>query len=471
MSIQSLRLRVAAYLLIPLAALALTLAVGGAWFVGTFVTRAYDRVLAGSILSIAERLSVQDGHVTVDVPAAAFGMLSNSERDSIFYSVTADGQFVTGYRDLGLPDTLPPPETLAYRDGVFLGQRVRIGLMVKPIYVSKHTALVQVAETTHGRDLLVRRMLTALTVLGSTLAAIGILLVWFAVQMGLTPLDRLRREVEQRRFDGRGAVPLFTVSGVPQEALPLVRALNELLRQLNQTLAVMRQFTADASHQLRTPVAILKTHLSLLDRQPPGSALWKTSRTDIDSAVDRLEHLIAQLLTLAAIEEGAARSSALDRINIAHLARDTTADFASLALKRAIELSFEARCHPLVTLEPILLAEILRNLIDNAVRYTEPGGQVAVTISTAGEGPGADVQIAVVDNGPGIPEADRERVFERFHRLDAGRDTEGSGLGLAIVRAFAKQLRATVTLASGENGHGLRAEIHLRADQDDVVGA
>ncbi|KQP93230.1 sensor histidine kinase [Methylobacterium sp. Leaf113] len=143
----------------------------------------------------------------------------------------------------------------------------------------------------------------------------------------------------------------------------------------------------------------------------------------------------------------------------------------SLALKRGIELSFEARTQPFLTLEPILLAEILRNLIDNAVRYTEPGGQVAVTISTAGEGPGADVQIAVVDNGPGIPEADRERVLERFHRLDAGRDTEASGLGLAIVRAFAKQLRATVTLASGENGHGPRAEIHLRADQDDIVGA
>ena len=462
MSIRSLRLRVAAYLLIPMAALALTLAAGSTWFVDAFVTRAYDRVLAGSILSIAERLSVQDGHVTVDVPAAAFGMLSNSERDSIFYSVTADGDLVTGYKDLGLPATLPPPETLAYRDGIFLGQRVRIGLMVKPIYVTRHTALVQVAETTHGRDLLVRRMLTALTILGSTLAAIGLLLVWFAVQMGLTPLDRLRREVEQRRFDGRGAVPAFTVAGVPQEALPLVGALNELLRQLNHALAVMREFTADASHQLRTPLAILKTHLSLLDRQPPASAAWSASRADIDAAVDRLDHLIAQLLTLAAVEEGAARRPKPDTVDVAALARDTAADFAGLALRRGIDLSFEAQGRTRVTLEPLLLAEILRNLIDNALRYTEPGGQVAVTVSTVEARDGTEIRIAVTDDGPGIPEAERERVFERFHRLDEGRDTEGSGLGLAIVRAFSRQLGATVTLGNGPNGRGLRADIVLR---------
>lgn len=462
MSIRSLRLRVAAYLLIPMAALALTLAAGGTWFVDAFVTRAYDRVLAGSILSIAERLSVQDGHVTVDMPAAAFGMLSNSERDSIFYSVTADGVFVTGYTDLGLPDALPPPETLAYRDGIFLGQRVRIGLMVKPIYVTRHTALVQVAETTHGRDLLVRRMLTALTVLGAVLAAIGILLVWFAVQMGLTPLDRLRREVEQRRFDGRGAVPAFTVADVPQEALPLVGALNELLRQLNHALLVMREFTADASHQLRTPLAILKTHLSLLDRQPPGSAAWTTSRADIDAAVHRLDHLIAQLLTLAAVEEGAARRPKPATVDVAGLARDIAADFAGLAHRRGIDLSFEAASQPHVTLEPLLLEEILRNLVDNALRYTEPGGQVAVTVAEAPDG--SAVRIAVTDTGPGIPETERERVFERFHRLNAGRDTEGSGLGLAIVRTFSEKLGASVTLAGGENGRGLRAEVQLRTD-------
>lgn len=469
MRIRSLRLRVAAYLLIPMAALALTLAAGGTWFVDAFVTRAYDRVLAGSILSIVERLSVQDDRVTVDMPAAAFGMLSNSERDSIFYNVTADGDFVTGYKDLGLPATLPPPETLAYRDGVFLGQRVRIGLMVKPIYVTNHTALVQVAETTHGRELLVRRMLTALTILGSTLAAIGLLLVWFAVQMGLTPLDRLRREVEQRRFEGRGAVPAFTVAGVPQEALPLVGALNELLRQLNHALAVMRDFTADASHQLRTPLAILKAHLSLLDRHPPGSTAWTVSRADIDAAVHRLDHLIAQLLTLAAIEEGAARRPKPDTIDVAGLARDAAADFAGLALRRGIDLSFEALSQPSVTLEPFLLEEILRNLIDNALRYTDPGGQVAVTVASVEEPDPAEVRITVADNGPGIPEAERERVFERFHRLDAGRDTEGSGLGLAIVRAFSEHLGAVVTLASGEGGRGLRAEIRLRIDGENAA--
>lgn len=147
---------------------------------------------------------------------------------------------------------------------------------------------------------------------------------------------------------------------------------------------------------------------------------------------------------------------------MAALARDTAADFAGLALRRDIDLSFEAQGRTRVTLEPLLLAEILRNLIDNALRYTEPGGQVAVTVATVEARDGTEIRIAVTDDGPGIPEAERERVFERFHRLDEGRDTEGSGLGLAIVRAFSRQLGATVTLGNGPNGRGLRADIVLR---------
>lgn len=465
---RSLRVRVAAFLLVPMAALAVTLAAGGTWFVHTFVTSAYDRVLAGSILSIAERLTVQDNTVSVELPAAAFGMLSNSERDSIFYSVTDDGTFVTGYADLPLPATLPPPETLAYRDAVFRGQRVRVGMMLKPIYVTNHMALVQVAETTQGRDHLERRMLTALTALVAVLSGIGGLLVWFAVRMGLAPLDELRREVELRRLQRRGDVPAFSVAGVPREAVPFVSALNELLAQLNRAMAVQRQFTADASHQLRTPLAILKSHLALLDRQPPGSPAWQTSRGDIGTAVGRLERLIAQLLTLAAAEGKAALAGDAPPVDLVALAREATADLAGLARRHGVELAFEAPDRPRATVDPLLLEEILCNLIDNALRYAGRGAQVCVRVCYPEPGTAC---IEVEDNGPGIPQAQRALVFERFHRLEREGDPGGSGLGLSIVRAFAERLSGTVTLHDGRDGKGLLTRITLKALSPTAEGA
>ncbi|GJD92597.1 Adaptive-response sensory-kinase SasA [Methylobacterium hispanicum] len=460
-STRSLRVRVAAYLMVPMAALAVTLGVGGAWFVSTFVTSAYDRVLAGSILSIAEHLTVQDGSVALDLPAAAFGMLSNAQRDSIYYSITDGGTFVTGYEDLPQPDPMPPPETLTYRDAVFRGQRVRIGAMLKPIYITRHAALVQVAETTHGRDLLVRRMLVALTALGATLAAVGSLLVWFAVRMGLSPMDDLRRAVENR-FHERGAVPAFSVAGVPREALPLVEALNALLTRLNDAMTVLRRFTADASHQLRTPVAILKTHLRLLDRQPADSPGWRSSRADIDGAVDRLDRLIAQLLVLAGVEEAARRGDAIASDLTEHV-RDTARDLVDAARQRRITLSFEGPEAPVVArVEPLLVEEILRNLIDNAIRYNRPGGRVRVSVTREATREGFErACIDVEDDGPGIPEDRHARVFERFYRLERQDDPTGSGLGLAIVKAFAERLGGTVSLHPGIDGRGLRVRVAL----------
>ncbi|KMO33540.1 hypothetical protein VQ02_20720 [Methylobacterium variabile] len=447
--------------MVPMAALAVLLGIGGTWFVGTFATNAYDRVLAGAILSIAERLSVQDGQVTLDLPSAAFAMLSNTQRDSIFYSVTDDRAFVTGYPDLPLPERMPPPETLVYRDAVFRGQRVRIGAMLKPIYITRHAALVQVAETTHDRDLLARRMLLALTALGATLAGIGSLLIWFSVRMGLAPLDDLRREIEHR-FHGQGPVPAVPVAGVPREALPFVEALNELLSQLNQAMTVLRRFTADASHQLRTPVAILKTHLRLLDRQPPGSEGWRSSRADIDGAVDRLDRLITQLLTLVVSEEGAARRVQAAETDVVALARDTALDLVGVARQRRVTLSFDGPEAPVtIPAEPFLLEEALRNLIDNAIRYNHSGGHVRVSVATEAGPDGPSCRLEVEDDGPGIPEDQYGRVFERFHRLERPGDPGGSGLGLAIVQAFVARLGGTVTLHPGAGGRGLRARISL----------
>lgn len=476
MTNRSLRVRVATFLLIPMAAVAATLGVGGSWFVDTFVTNTFDRTLGGSVLSIAERLTILDGQIAVNIPSAAFGMLSNSERDSIFYSVTAEKLFITGYQDLPQPETLPPPNTLMYRDAVYRDQPVRIGMMLKPIYVTQHSALVQVAETTNGRNRLANRMLTALAALGVVLASIGSLLVWFAVRIGLNPLDKLRSEIDQRRSAGRGTIAPFPLAEVPTEALPLVVAWNDLLAQLNHSMKVLRQFTADASHQLRTPVAILKTHLDLLDRHQAGGPSWRSSRADIDTAVRRLDRLISQLLALASIEDDSSASIPATSFDLRELARDAALDFAVIARRQDIELSFDVPDRPaIVRAEPFLLDQALRNLLDNAVRYNRAGGHIHVGIEIVAPAPGSEVaKLYVEDDGPGIPEAQRELVFERFHRIERSGDPSGSGLGLAIVRAFVERAHGKVTLLSGAGDQGLRAEIslamksarHIRATSD-----
>ncbi len=460
---RSLRVRVATFLLIPMAAVAGALGVGGSWFVDTFVTNTFDRTLGGSVLSIAERLTILDGQITVSIPAAAFGMLSNSERDSIFYSVTAENLFITGYEDLPQPKQLPHPNTLVYRDTVYRGQPVRIGMMLKPIYVTQHMALVQVAETTNGRNRLASRMLTALTALGVALASIGSLLVWLAVRIGLNPLDKLRTEIEIRRGAAHKPIAPFPLAGVPSEALPLVSAWNDLLAQLNRSMQVLRQFTADASHQLRTPVAILKTHLDLLDRHQPGGSSWRSSRADIDTAVKRLDRLISQLLALASIEDESSSRTLTAEFNLRDIARDVALDFAVIARRQNIELSFDAPESPIiVAAEPFLLDQALRNLLDNAVRYNRSGGHVHVGVQIEAAATGSKTaKLYVEDDGPGIPEGQRELAFERFHRIERAGDPSGSGLGLAIVRAFIARANGTVSLLSRPGGQGLRVEITL----------
>jgi two-component system sensor histidine kinase TctE len=235
----------------------------------------------------------------------------------------------------------------------------------------------------------------------------------------------------------------------PQEVQPLIHAMNELFERLSDALSAQQRFIADAAHQLRTPVAGIKTQteLALRMRDPAERQL---ALQQLHTATVNLSRLIHQLLALARSEPGAQSAHALERIDLTREMREATSEWVPKALQRNIDLGFEEPEQPVwVRGNAFLLRELLGNLLDNAIRYSPADGRVTVRMLREAN----DAVLRVEDNGPGIPSDQRGRVFERFYRvLDS--TTDGCGLGLAIVREIARGHGATVALESGANGSG-----------------
>jgi len=236
------------------------------------------------------------------------------------------------------------------------------------------------------------------------------------------------------------------MTGVPRETRPLIGAINGLLDRVVRVLDAQSRFVTDASHQLRTPLAGLKTHIALASRQKTLAAV-QYSLGQLDVGVDKLIHLANQLLSLARNEPGADRALKLVAVDLNALAQSVTAEWISTAYKRGIDLGFEEAGQPVwVNGDSVRLTELLNNLLDNGLRYTPKGGIVTVRVSHP-------PLLEVEDNGPGIPESEREMISERFYRLQEDQ-ADGSGLGLAIVKEIAEIHQAALTLKTGVNNQG-----------------
>ena len=322
--------------------------------------------------------------------------------------------------------------------------------------------VIQVAQPLEVRDQLAfaaaSRTLWPLFVLLPLLA----LLVWWLVGRGLTPLDRLARAAESRT---PAALEPFSEGGAPVEVAPLVRALNGLLDRLRAALEAQRAFVADAAHQLRTPLAVLKLQVQLAERAP-DQAQRGAAMAEISSGLDRATHVVQQLLTLARLEPGQPSASARSPVLLTELVETAVADFAVFAKGKEIDLGATTVNGVAQVLGDVeALRTLLANLVDNAIRYTPRGGRVDVS---AGRFEGRPV-LEVVDSGAGIPVEERERVFDRFYR--SGETGEpGTGLGLAIVKAIAQRHRAAVTLADAPGG-GLAIRVAFAPDSGDLAPA
>jgi signal transduction histidine kinase len=273
--------------------------------------------------------------------------------------------------------------------------------------------------------------------------------VW-VVRNGLLPLKRVAREVQRR--DIHSLTPIAETE-LPLEVAPLIQELNRLLQRLHAAFQGQRAFIADAAHELRSPLTAVRLDLQLLDRAPDESAR-REARLNLGAAVERAVRLVEQLLTLARSEPREAGGELAPTL-LEPATAEGIADSHALALARHIDLGLEADPDVMVLGDRDALRTLVRNLIDNAVRYAPAGGTVQARIRNTPQG----ALLEVVDTGPGIPAGDRERIFDRFYRR-AGAPEGGSGLGLAIVKAIADRHGARITLDDAPAG-GLRVSVQF----------
>jgi len=304
------------------------------------------------------------------------------------------------------------------------------------------------------REIAAQTALRTLLPLAALIPLLGVL-IWVAVGRGMRPLDAMSRAVAKRRPD---ALAPLVDKGLPRELKPLAGSLNALLARLDGALSAQRRFTADAAHELRTPLAALRLQVDLAARAPDPAA--RTEALDeLRAGVDRAAHLVEQLLTMARLEpEAPTRGFAA--VDLTSLVKEALVARAVLAADRQIDLGLARSAPVAVRGDAATLAVLIANLLDNALRYTPAGGRIDVTID---DERGAAV-LTVTDTGPGIPADERERVFERFRRgssTAASGTSTGSGLGLSIVRRVADAHGATVTLDDRTDGSGLRVRVQF----------
>lgn len=383
---------------------------------------------------------------------------------------SSDGVVLTGNPALPAAAGLPPahaaaPIAVHWRDGELHGRSVRLAAAwVWPLAQARAApVLVQVAQDTQARTRLARDIVQGVILPQFVVVPIFILLVWFGLGQGIAPLNELQSRIRRRRADDLSPID---EREAPEEIAPLVDSINSLLARLQQSLQTQKRFVADAAHQIKTPLAGLRTQAELALRQTDPEEL-RASLRQIGRSVERTTRLVNQLLALTRAEnQGGAARAVFETIDLRLPATEAMQELAVLALEKDLELEFDAPAHPLwVRGNALLLHELIKNLLHNAITYTPPGGHVALRLhGVTADGPGARpvARLQMDDTGPGIPEAERELVFEPFYRiLDNG--SEGSGLGLAIVREIVRQHGADITLSDlpsqTRGSRGLRVQL------------
>ena len=401
----------------------------------------YDRALRDAANALSQQVRIEDNRARIALPAAASSFLRADELDTISFQVRGmRGEVLAGDREL--PEIFPDDENtlqhvVYFRDDTWHGEPVRIGYMFifSPSGERTRRVLIQVGETLNKRHNLANEIIAGIIIPQFLIIPLAVLLVWFGLMQGIRPLDELRARLRRRR---PGDLSPIDEAEVPDEIAPLIAAFNEMLERLAQSMKAQERFIADAAHQMRTPLAGLRTQLEVALRQDDPAEV-RASLERIRTSVERAAHVITQLLSLARSQSEAPPQ--FEVVDLEALLRRLSQEWVPVALERNIDLGFEGLAQgerAAIDGNALLLSELFNNLIDNAIRYTERGGRVTVRVRLR-----EHVVAEVEDNGPGIDEKLRELVFERFYRVP-GSGAPGSGLGLPIVRSIAKTHRASV---------------------------
>jgi two-component system sensor histidine kinase TctE len=439
-----------AWLLGPLLLLLVLDTAAAYWVSLRFSNLAYDRALHEIAREIVLHVRAGAPRPRLELSQSAADILLMDAQDQLFFRVeAADGTVLGG--DISLPQPQPlarSGEPRFYGDQVN-GVPVRMIAARMPIneVAGAPVVQVQVAETLNKRTRLAWEMVANVVLPQLLLIVMATVVVWVGVSRGLEPLQRLRRAVSDRSH--LDLSPIDT-HAVPGEVRPLVDEVNELMGRLGKTFDFQNRFVADAAHQLKTPVSGLKAQIELALRESDPERV-RHSLAQLYISADRLSRLVRQLLSLARNEPGALDTVQLQPLDLNAFALEVSMDWVPHAIKRNIDLGFEGVEQPLtIAADRDRLRELINNLIDNAIRYSQSGGRVTVRAETA---PHGQCKLAISDDGPSIPIEQRARIFERFHRL-LGTQEDGSGLGLAIVSEIATLHGARITLEEDVDGVG-----------------
>ena len=386
------------------------------------------------------------------------GMAATTEEGLVLQVIAPSGQLLAGVADFPSPGLydFPEPGRIKLRTITYRGTDMRVGyaFVDDGRYEDGATTLVQVAEPLDDRNLLTNEIIKGVIFPQLLILPVSVLLVWFGLWRGLAPIRALQQRLRARAPDDLSPVDR---RGTPEDIAPLIDAFNELLQRMHLNLESQRRFIASAAHQMKTPLAGMRTQSELALRETDPKEL-RERLEQIALGSQRATHLISQLLALARTESPQ-QLGPRSPVDLAELARDTLTPWIDSALDRRIDLGLEAaRGTVLISGHAVLLRELINNLVDNALRYCPGGSTVTVKVQEAGD----SVVLIVEDNGPGISTDERDRVFERFYRV-LGNQADGSGLGLAIVKEIVDQHAASIELEQTWPGGGARFRIRFQA--------
>jgi two-component system sensor histidine kinase TctE len=438
-----------AWLLGPLAALLVLDTAVAVWNSQRFSNLASDRALHEIGREIVLHVRVDGPRPRLELSEQAAKILLLDPDDLLFYSVfSEDGTLLGGNAAMPIPRP-GVPTSPGFQSGIVHGKPVRLmtAWMAAGTQPNAPLVQVQVAETLVKRTRFAWEMVANVVLPQVMLILMATAVVWFGVSRGLAPLQQLRRAVSARSH--LDLSPIQT-EDVPGEVRPLVDEVNGLMARLGRTFDFQSRFVSDAAHQLKTPVSGLKAQIELALRENDVESV-RHSLAQLYISADRLSRLVRQLLALARNEPGALDNIQLQPLDLNAYALEVSMEWVPEALKRSIDLGFEGADEALVVgADRDRLRDLINNLIDNAIRYSKIGGRVTVRVGLAGNN---QCRLAISDDGPGIPVQERERIFERFHRM-LGTQADGSGLGLAIVSEIAALHGARITLEEDTDGIG-----------------
>lgn len=427
----------------------------------------YDRLLTGAALQMAENIRLQDGRVVVDLPRSAFDTLALAPEDRVFYAVDiVGGNHLTGYE--GLPESEsqePGPSTqssvgqlpVSFFETTYSGEPVRfvtVERVLKDLGVAK-TVRVRIGQTLLARNELADGISwRALQAVGGFIV-VALVLIVLGIWLILRPLNKLNVALSQR-----SPVDLKPLTlNVPQEIRPLLQTINHFMLQLASTLDGLKRYTGEAAHQIRTPLAGLKSQAqNALTEHDPGLRQEQIKR--VVECTDMLSTTVSQLLSRAQLAHRL-RSELFDEVPLDSLIEEVCREIAVSALHRGVEVAYLGKARVVVLGDAFSLKQMIRNIVENAIHYSPENSVVAVDLQSGArtsDGP----LVIISDHGPGIPEEEREHVFEQFYR-SPNNPRSGSGLGLAIAQEVAAHHDANLQLKDNFP-QGLTVEIHFHGE-------